>query len=704
MSKYYAMDNPEIQSILDENARTGRLQKSTASYGFVGRTFENIAPNKSVKSQYGKGDYEYFRQNEMVPKNPREILEVCNRAYKEEGIIRNTIDLMAEFACKGVQVLHPNKRNERLGKQWFEYVNGKHVSERFLNLFYRLAQTPVAISYGTIPVTIEKKWASAYGGNQIKSEKVVDRRIPIKYEFYNPLSVQMINPTLSALTGKPMYGLVIPVMLRSEIENAKRTLNAEQMKELLGRIPEDILKAVMSTNNSSIITLDDENFCMFYYKKDDWETFATPMIYSILPEIINLQKMKLADRSALDGAISNIRLWTLGKIGNDPSSTILPGKAALQELQHVLSNNVGGGTVDLVWDATLSFQESQTQVHHFLGMEKYEPLYRGINNGLGIPSSISGGGEGGFNNTFVEMQTFIERLEYGRMVLARFWNQELKKVQQALGISRPFQIGFDEINLGDVNNVKKLLMDMVDRDIISMETLLEKCNIFSNVEKERIKREYKARVKESIPDKASPFHQPQTDEELRKIIVNQGLVTPSEVGIDLKPRKEGETTLIEQQAKLQSKKYKPTNLNNGRPKGKTDSQKRKKKAVKVSKTISLSMWANNAQKKISEIVTPVLVKSYGKSDVRALTVDESQTLENTKLTILTNVQPFENIDEAKIFEITNASPKIDNEYATTLKNFARVFSEENSRQPSLEEMRMLQASAYAFYHLNKNNE
>ena len=75
--------------------------------------------------------------------------------------------------------------------------------------------------------------------------------------------------------------------------------------------------------------------------------------------------MKLADISALDGAISNIRLWSLGDLDNK----ILPTKAAINKLRNILASNVGGGTMDLVWGPELKFTESSTQVFRFLGKE-----------------------------------------------------------------------------------------------------------------------------------------------------------------------------------------------------------------------------------------------------------------------------------------------------------------------------------------------
>jgi len=690
------------------------MEKSVANYGYVGRTFDNVLPGISIKSQYAKADYDFYRQNESRPENPREIIDVCNRAYKQEGLIRNIIDLMAEFAKKGIQVVHPNKRIEKFGQQWAQYVEMDRISERFLNLLYRLAHVPVSITYGKVPVYTEKKWLSAYSKTDemvVERSDVTKRRIPLKYEFLNPMSIKMVCPELAAFTGKPMYALQITQSLRSAINKASRVKNDAALKELLLRIPEDVRNALGS--NTAAIPLNDDDFKMFYYKKDDWETYATPMIYSIISDVVTLEKMKLADRSALDGAISNIRLWTIGQLTDNPQSTIIPNKAMIEKLRGILANNVGGGTMDLVWGPDLKFQESNTQVHHFLGIDKYEPIYRNIYEGMGIPSSVAGGGDsGGFNNSFIQMQTFIERLEYGRNILLQFWNAELKKVQEAMGYSKPFKIVFDQINLGDDDAIKNTLIGLCDRDIISVDTLLSKFDLFSDVEAERIKREYKQRQQDNVPNKAGPFHNPQDDENTKRAILNQGGVAPSELGIDLQDRKPGEESLIEKQSKLniQEEKYKPKNLNNGRPKNKKDTTTRKKRSVKVSKTsgfVSLFMWANAAQKKISDIVTPEMVKSFGKTDIRSLSTEQVEQIESMKLIILANTTPYGEITPQSIHSIAvnpnvNAESLLD--ICTATKTLVYKFTQVKGKSPSIDEMRQIQSSAYALYHEEEDEE
>jgi hypothetical protein len=696
------------------NYENAGMEQAVASTGYVGRTFDNVLPSISIKSQFGKSDYDYYRQNEMTPQNPREIIEVCNRAYKKEGLVRNIVDLMAEFASKGITIVCPDKKQEKFGQEWAKYVDIPGVAERFLNLLYRMGHAPVSITYGKVPVKIEKKWSSTFGleGDKIDldEEPIVQisttykkRRMPLSYVFLNPLSIQMLAPELTAFTNKPIYGLVITHSLRNAIEKAK-SVKTESIQELLKLIPQDIKKSLIA--GSQIIPLNNEDFSMSYYKKDDWETYATPMLYSIIPDLVALEKLRLADKSALDGAISNIRLWTIGQLTDNPQTCIIPTKAMINKLRGILANNVGGGTMDLVWGPDLKFTESNTHVHQFLGIGKYESTYKNIYEGLGVPSSLSGGGDGGFNNSFIQMQTFVERLEYGRSVFIKFLEKELKKVQLALGYKRPFQIMFHQISLGDDNSLKQILLGLVDRNIMSVETLLTKFNCFTNVEKERIKREYKERQKDNIPDKTGPFTT--ITDDMKKTVLNQGGVAPSELGLNLKPKKEGEKTHLENQFNNQSKleklkiKNKPPVPPNGRPIGKKDSKTRKRRAVKPnigkSSFIPLFLWANAAQKKISDIVTPHLIAEFGKKNVPSLTVKETEHLEAMKFIILSNVKPNSEITNEIIYAICTGLPIINNDIYTATQGLVYKFTSINQRQPTTEEMRQIQSSAYALYY------
>jgi len=703
------------------------IQKST---GYNRRSFLDIEPNRSVRTGFTREDYNRFRASEAVPKQQKEAIRMCMAAYDRVGIIRNVVDLMADFAGQGITIVHPNKRIEKFFKAWFRKVHGKERSERFLNTLYRCGNVVVKRRIAKINKKVEKELRSiGKTDTEIKSLTFKKREIPWKFDFLNPLSVEVVGEELATFVGQPQYALKVSKIVRNLANRGLRGGRSYHQK-LAALLPPDIINAIK--RGEKTIPLDPDKVSVFFYKKDDWLVWSNPMIYAILDDIIMLEKMKLADISALDGAISNIRLWSLGDLDNK----ILPTKAAINKLRNILASNVGGGTMDLVWGPELQFKESSSQVYKFLGKEKYEPVLTNIYAGLGVPPTLTGmaSGAGGFTNNFISLKTLVERLEYGRQILLNWWDQELEIVQKAMGFRLPARIHFDQMVLSDEASEKNLLVQLIDRNIVSSETVLERFGEIPEIEKIRIRREEKERKAESMPQKASPYHNPQHRNDLEKIALNKDLIGPDDLGLlpsnDVGPnplttpddRKEHE--IVEEPPTDQPEDRPPEDKENkpppknkkgvtdkefydpvgrpedGRPKMSRDKFKRKQREDKPRQSgsldfISLSLWTTDAQKKISETMNPAILAHFDKKNLRSLTKSEMDQLEHLKLCILCNMEPFMEIDADAINDILKNRTGVDSGVAMSVRDAKNQFLTQNGRQPTIDEIRQMHVSIYA---------
>src|SRR5690606_9819899 len=197
---------------------------------------------------------------------------------------------------------------------------------------------------------------------------------------------------------------------------------------------------------------------------------------------------------------------------------------------------------------------------------------------------LAGGGKGDTGSSaFMSLQTLIKRLEYGRKLLVDFWKKEIKRVQLAMGFARPAKVKFSSNLLNDEGTKNKLLMDLVDRNILSIETVLKELEFDNDIEGARLIREIKQREKDRMPKKAGPYHNPQGEQRLKEILLQGGGVAPSQIGLELEEKKEGELSLIELNNKLAKKMAKigggttdPKKIGNnpGRPKNSNDTRKR----------------------------------------------------------------------------------------------------------------------------------
>ena len=249
------------------------------------------------------------------------------------------------------------------------------------------------------------------------------------------------------------------------------------------------------------------------------------------------------------------------------------------------------------------------------------------------------GASGGYSNNYVSLKTLIERLEYGREVLSQFWRQEIEYVRQAMGFRLPAEIHFDSIILSDEAAQKQLLISLADRDIISQETLLERFREMPGIEKVRVRREERERDNDSLtPKKAGPYHNPQHKEDVAKIGITKDVVNTEEYfeRLDI-PYREREEPSVEDAAppavKEEMDKEEKRSEEPGRPPLSKDVGPRKQKRVlpRSGEATSATLWAINAQQKISTIMTPIACSHFKKKDARALSKAEVSQLEYLKL-------------------------------------------------------------------------
>jgi hypothetical protein len=248
--------------------------------------FFQVAPhNTSIRNTLSRRDYEDARPGAALPDTPQAAIAACQRAYKRVGVVRNVVDLMSDFACRGVDLAHPNERVEQWYREWFRQVRGSDRSERFLNRLYR--QGNVVVARRTTTLT-PKPDAS------LPSRPPVEG-IPWRYTFYNPLSLEVLSPGLAVFAGVDQFRFA--VKLPRQLANVIKSPKTEWEKELVSQLPAGARGA-----KGDLLPLDPKTVKAFYYKKDDDEVWASPMLEAVLPDVQLLQKMKLADLAALDGA------------------------------------------------------------------------------------------------------------------------------------------------------------------------------------------------------------------------------------------------------------------------------------------------------------------------------------------------------------------------------------------------------------------
>lgn len=665
--------------------------------------YSDLDTNTGGRPGLTRADYYYFRPDEEVPSQVKNVIRKAEDIYQRVGLVKNVIDLMADFAVQGIRPVHRNKRIERFYKQWFKKIGGKERSERFLNNLYKTGNIVINRQTAKLSIKVTDSLYKAVASpdliiQDVDGIKVEKREVPWKYTFIDPYYVDVSGGSLASFVPNKTYQITLPPGLRKTINSPK----TEAEKKIIESLPAEIIEAA---KNRKPYLLDPDKTVVYHYKKDDWQAWAFPMVYAIMDDIIVIEKLKLADMAALDGAISNIRIFKLGNLEHK----IAPTKAATAKLAQILGNNVGGGTMDLVWGPDIELIESKTTVHQFLGEGKYIPHLNSVYAGLGIPPTLTGTfGAAGTTNNFISLKTLTQRLQYGRDVIVDFWEKEMALVQKAMGFKYSAKIEFDRMDLSNEDSEKALLIQLADRNLISDEMLQNRFGFDPDMERTRLNRETRDRESNRMVRKSGPWYDPQLENALKKIALQGGTVTPSQVGLDLEKKKGGEKSALEMKT-AQMPNANPTQLakdspeslpgvpGQGRPKTSKDQSPRKTKVFKPQTGATLMVWANDAQEKISEIMNPILLEFYKKKNLRSLSSEESKELEETKSKILFATKPFSPIDKDYVTKIFG---EIDKEEQKTIflgyNNWLKGLSAQLDKTLTVEEQKQAKASFYSY--------
>lgn len=676
--------------------------------------FENVHTRTSVRNEFTRGDYESFRPSEAIPSRPKDVIASCMKAYKKVGVVRNIIDLMADFTAEGVRLNHPNPRIQKFARRWFEHkVDGTNVTERFSNYFYRLGVVVAKRRMAKLRISEERRLAIADGEMLEPTEeseqplKTQRKNIPCGYNFLNPLSLEMVGGEISQFVGKQIIALKITPSLRMKLTSP--TSSAE--RQLVSMIPTEIMQAIRQ--GATTLPLDQDKLAVHFYKKDDWDLWPSPMLEAILDDLVLLEKMKLADLSALDGVISQIRIWKIGNLDKG----ILPTEDAIQKLADILLSNPGGGAFDLIWGPELEFEDASTKAHEFLGGDKYIPVLDSIHAGLGVPPTLTGSAnQPGLTNNFISLQTLIKRLGYGRRAVTKFWERECELLRQAMNWQRAPTVEFDRMILTDEAAEKALLIQLVDRGIVSEELVVQRFGEVPELEDLRKKREQKERENKQRPEQIGPYFVPDKMHDLTKTALTAGHINPSDVGVE---RKTQDPTPFDREMDMQKQGLKDKKemdkkkisamkmrgrAGQGRPKGKKDSsRKTRKPRIRTSAEIAGNMtdflntiiWAKNAQAKISELTTPGFLHYYKKKNMRSLSTAETVEAERVKLRIFANLPQYSEVDNGIIQQVLASKNTIPNGFDGLYNKLAGHFLTKTGKEPNLDESRHIQAVVYS---------
>lgn len=648
-----------------------------SSYNAVVNKFEAVQRSKaannnevvtdvSVRAPFGRSDYEFFHPNEYLPRDFRQIILACRASYMYVGVIRNVIDLMTDFACEDLCLIHTDPKVQAFFKVWSKKVNLFDVAQEFVRHF--LVDGNVVIKRITTKLTVplKRQWESAAKVDQksyVEKSSLEPGEIPIRYIHLNLLNLLWIGGIAAKIADKQFLTFNVNPNILSVLR-----ANKEQAKEILDALPLDIREHILNKGPTNI-PLDMSKIFVSYNKKDSWEPWATPYLISILKDVKFRDKLRQAEISTLDGFISTIRLWKLG----DHKEGFLPNDKVIDKLVNMISSNVGGGSFDIVWDSMIDMEEFYPPVE-LLGSEKYDQVNKDILIGLGVPDVLLGGKGANFSNSFIQLKTLVEKLKTVRSKVIDWINTETAIVCRGMGFDSQPRVKFNYNNLQDDSVKQKLIMGLLDRGLISADSVLQLFNEDWDMEVERISEQQKT-IKQNKLDVRNPLPDP-------KIMQQQ---------VDQRGQKMNQPNISGQ----------PKN-DNGRPNFQKDDTKRDQKVTKVKTKSSIAIIkAMDIIDLIDDNIVPVYMDHLGVDNARKLTNDQKREIDNIRLVVLSSIKIADKVDSDFIIKVAeNTSNSVNKNIVIEADRLNSEFLEENGEKPTLSQRKRLNAIAWANFQFN----
>jgi len=394
---------------------------------------------------YG-GGYGKYTSNISI----KDTIILCQKAYYNFSIFRNTIDLMTEFSCSPIYFTGGNEQSRKFFQAWGDRVNLWKLQDMFFREFFRsgnvfLYKLNAQFTKQDMRVLTDLITTEARTGE-----------IPVRYIILNPADIQAIG---SASFITPQY---IKVLNDFEMQVLTNPDN-EQDKELAQRVKnvKDLknTSSLTQSNQYMIFELDPERFIPVFYKKQDYEPFSVPMGFPVLEDINWKQELKNMDMAISRTIQQAVLLVTMG---NDEVG--MPTKEQIGTLRKIFENESVGRI--LVTDYTTNIKFIIPEISNILDPKKYEVVDRDIRYGLNNVLF----GEEKYANTNTKIEVFLSRLKHARETfMNEFILPEMKKIGKNLGFKNLPVARFKDADFKNDMNLTRIYSRLIELGVLTPE-------------------------------------------------------------------------------------------------------------------------------------------------------------------------------------------------------------------------------------------
>lgn len=379
----------------------------------------------------------------------RDAIILCQKAYYNFSVFRNTIDMMTEFSCSPIYFTGGNAQSRKFFEAWSNRVNLWRLQDDFYREYYRSGN----VFLYKLHAVFNKEDMMAITDVLTAAQQ---KEVPIKYIVLNPADIQSIG---SASFISPRYVKVLNDFEMQVLTNPK----TEEEKQLAEKIQEfGQLQETVKTAQSQtylVFYLDPDRVKAVFYKKQPYEPFGVPMGFPVLQDINWKQELKNIDMAISRTVMQAVLLVTMG---NDEVG--MPTAKQINNLKQIFQNESVGRI--LITDYTTQAKFVIPEIDKILDPKKYQIVNEDIKNGLNNILI----GEERYANSSTKVEMFLARLKHARETfLNEFLLPEIKAIGTQLGFKSLPTPRFKDADFRDDPNLARIYSRLMEIGILTPE-------------------------------------------------------------------------------------------------------------------------------------------------------------------------------------------------------------------------------------------
>lgn len=383
-----------------------------------------------------------------------EVAILCQLAWANVGVVRNAIEAGVEFTVSPIHFKTSNKTVQEFFNSWWNRINGISFFTQFAREYYRSGNVFIYKFVGKMGKQQYGQMKSVFGAK--------DDTLPIRYIIINPAQVYLQGGI--AFNGNNW----VKMLSTYEIERLREPKTLED-KQIYNSLPE--ATKIQIANGGAFydiyIPLDPSRLYYVFYKKQDYEPWAVPMVFPVLNDVEFKLQLKKMDMSLARTVEQVILLITTGQ-KNDEWNKNGVNPANLAHLNNIFSNQTIGRV--LVADYTTKGEWLIPDIGQIIGPEKYKQVEHDIREGL---QTIFGADEK-FANAAMKAKVFVERMKEGqRAFLNNFLVPEVQKICEQMGFRDTPVVECETISLDDQTNLHRIYVRMAELGLLTADEVKE---------------------------------------------------------------------------------------------------------------------------------------------------------------------------------------------------------------------------------------